>query len=166
MVNIVFCLSEGRIAGIENLFDFQSATHIIKYPETVLLLENFLTNLLLHTKSPITVKLLLSYKGELNLIDIRRISYIEISKRVVGVHVAENPKEVYRAYAPIADVEKVLMRLGFMRVSRFYVVSINHIRKVGKTLLQMSAGEEIPIGRPYREQVLARLVSPPNIVVS
>ena len=72
---------------------------------------------------------------------------------------------MYKTYAPLALLEKILLDLGFVRISRFYVVSLDFIRKIRGPQIELSIGTELPVGRPYRKKLLAKIYGEPNVAV-
>lgn len=165
MVNLVFCLSEGRNQWIEDEFGSISLTRLVQYEDSVRFLESYLSHVPKATFGSININLLINYKWESHLIDIRKISYIEITKRIAEIHVSEGESKVYKTYAPLALLEKILVDLGFVRISRFYVVSLDFIRKIRGPQIELSIGTELPVGRPYRKKLLAKIYGEPNVAV-
>ncbi len=165
MINIVFCFEEGRYQWIEDEFGFDSVTRFIDYRDTVRLLDSYLSNAHVRDYRRMPSMLLVKYRGETHLIDIHRICYIEITKRIVDVHVAGDGDVSYKAYAPISVLEKALDHLGFVRVSRFYVVSLEHIARICGAQIEMDGGKEIPVGRAYKKHLLALLRDGGNVYI-
>lgn len=165
MVNLVFCLSEGRYQWIEDEFGSKSLTRLVQFKDSVRFLESYLSHVSNNKGLGTNIKLLIKYKGETHLIDIHKISYIEITKRIIEIHVSEGGGEVYKAYASLSVLEKILARLGFIRISRFYVVAIDFIRKICGAQIELSIGKALPIGRPYKKKLLAVVYGEPNAAV-
>lgn len=165
MVNLVFCLSEGRNQWIEDEFGSKSLTRLVQYEDSVRFLESYLSTVPRTTFGTVNINLLVNYKWETHLIDIRKISYIEITKRIAEIHVSEGESKVYKTYAPLALLEKILIGLGFVRISRFYVVSLDFIRRIRGPQIELSIGTELPVGRSYRKKLLAKIYGEPNVSV-
>lgn len=165
MINIVFCIGEGRYQWIEDEFGFDSVTRFVDYRDTVRLLNSFLSDAQHRDLKNTSTQLLLKYKGETHLIDIHKICYIEVTKRIVDVHVGESGDISYKAYAPLCVLEKALSHLGFVRVSRYYVVSVEHIRRICGMQIRMDDGEDIPVGRSYKKKLLALLRGEQNVLI-
>lgn len=153
MVNIVFCISEGNRKKVEDEFSFRAVTLSYGYEESKLMLDHFLSKFGITSENQIDAKLQLKYFDETENIDLRRISHIRIKKRVVQVFVAGRKNSLYQAYAKLSDLERGLKELGFVRVSRFHMVSLNHIQKIAGSEIVLSAGKSVKIGRGYRQNV-------------
>lgn len=162
MVNIVFCMSEGEYIGIKNAFEKDSLIYMVGHEDTIMLLDSFLSNVIQHKNDPVGIRLLLSYKGTTQLIDLQKIIYIEMRKRVVEVHVTGNNK-IYKAYAPMIRLEQVLTELGFVRVSRFVLAAIPYIEQVCENRILFSTGEQISLGQVYRDSFFQRIQDEPHI---
>lgn len=166
MINIVFCMSKGKEIDLKNVLEKDSVKYIIGYSDSVLLLDSFLSDVLRCKNDPVGIRLLMSYKGETHLIDVRKISFIEISKRMVEVHVTEGGRRVYTAYAPAEKLERVLSKLGFIRVSRFSLVATAYIQKIHESQIHLKSEEKVTIGRTYRKEFLERISGEPHIFIS
>lgn len=165
MVSIVFCMSKGRSIELKDVQTKDSVTYIIEYNNAVLLLDSFLSDVRRYKKDPVGIKLLMSYKGETHLIDIHKISFIEICKRKVEVHVTEGEGKTYAAYAPVEELEGALGKLGFIRVSRFSLVAIAYIQRIRESQIHLKSEETVAIGRTYRKEFLERITGEPHIFI-
>lgn len=166
MINIVFCGSEGPLRHIEDELNSKPAVHLIGYYETLLLLSWFLDNLKKKDRESIMIKLLFRYKGETHLINVKDVCYIGITKRIVEMHVTGTQKGVYKTYSQLSDLEHLLGKLGFVRVNRYSMVSLDMIVRIRKSELLLTNGMSVRIGAPYKETVLSILNSKPNIKIN
>ena len=92
-------------------------------------------------------RLTLSYGGEIRQIDIRQIHYFEVQKHTLVVHYGEG--ETFTFISSLSKIENHLEGRGFMRVSRFYIVSVCAVQSLTADSVVMSDGASIPIGRKY-----------------
>lgn len=72
----------------------------------------------------------------------------------------ENSKVLAKS---IGECEKVLAKVGFVRVHRSHLVNVQHISRImrGKAFrLQMSNGDEVEISDRYRSELLSMLPTP------
>lgn len=153
MINIVFCISEGNHKRYEDEFSLKNKTHIFRYDDSKILLKQFLSYLSLNSAKVIETKLELKHRGERMLIDLNRICYIEITKRIVEVHVIDEETPSYLAYAKISDLEECLEGLGFIRVHKSFLVSIHYIENFSSTEITMRMGKVIHVGRVFKHNV-------------
>ena len=155
MVNVVFCISEGNHKRIGDEFSFRSNTQVLRYCDSPALWNRFLAAFLTLNQKDVMAKMQLKYKGETTVIDLENISYIEVKKRIVEVHVSERGEKIYSAYAKLADLEQTLFPLGFIRVSKSYMVSAGHVQMYSGSRLTLKIGTVIPVGECYRRNLLA-----------
>ncbi|PKM54605.1 MAG: hypothetical protein CVV00_07455 [Firmicutes bacterium HGW-Firmicutes-5] len=76
------------------------------------------------------------------------ITYFESNKKKVLVHTKE---ETYENIESISAVENCLNKDGFVRISRYYLVNVNHIMEIGNTHLTLSSKEELKYSSKYKE---------------
>ncbi|MCQ2530476.1 MAG: LytTR family transcriptional regulator DNA-binding domain-containing protein [Lachnospiraceae bacterium] len=153
MYNIVFCFNENN-KRIDDAFEFTSRTDIIEKEASLLYYRRFLTEILQGNREYVPVKMLVRSRGELHVLEIEKINYIEIFGRIVAIHLDE---ETVEAYAALEEMEERLWDLGFFRVHRSFLVSVNKIKKVSRTSLVLENGEELPVGKTYYKKVKERL---------
>jgi len=77
------------------------------------------------------------------------ISYFESEGNYLKVHTAD---EVYRFRSTITAIENMLKKDGFIRVHKGFFVNQSAIRLFGNGSVELSTGEEIPIGKTYLEE--------------
>lgn len=155
MVNIVFCISESDLKRVEDEFSFNALTRIFEYEDHALFLESFLPYLTSEKGKNIQTKLQLKHRGNTVVLDLQRICYIEISKRIVEVHVTGEENSSYQAYARMYDLERCLNDLGFIRVHKSYLVAVNYINRICDSEIILSHGEIIHIGRTFKKSIKA-----------
>lgn len=85
---------------------------------------------------------------------LRDITYFEVTKRIVTLHYS---KGIFEFYSSMEEVEAKLANKGFVRTHRSYLVNVGHIRRLGQEYLELTNGEQVPLGRTYVRQVKERL---------
>ena len=85
---------------------------------------------------------------------LRDITYFEVTKRIVTLHYS---KGIFEFYSSMEEVEAKLANKGFVRTHRSYLVNVGHIRRLGQEHLELTNGEQVPLGRTYVRQVKERL---------
>lgn len=103
-------------------------------------------------------KMLIISKGK-SLLKVRfqEIQLIYIEHRVAKVQGMNN--ELGNIYESLNDIEKKLSwRKEFIRVHRGYIVNMEFIDVIGKDHLIMSNGNEIPIGKKYKKQLIESIM--------
>jgi DNA-binding LytR/AlgR family response regulator len=87
---------------------------------------------------------------------VRSIRYVKAAGNYVEI---VTPERTFTVYAAIKDVLAQLSPAQFMRIHRSYVVNIGCVASIrGRTLLV--AGEELPIGASFRNEVMKRWKEP------
>ncbi|MCQ2512410.1 MAG: LytTR family transcriptional regulator DNA-binding domain-containing protein [Lachnospiraceae bacterium] len=113
-----------------------------------------MTEILRGNREYVPVKMLVRSWGELHVLEIEKINYIEIFGRIAAIHLDE---ETVETYAALEEMEERLWDLGFFRVHRSFLVSANKIKKVSRMSLVLVNGEELPVGKTYYKKVKERL---------
>lgn len=86
------------------------------------------------------------------------ICYLEASGSYCNLHTTEHKKIMVSQ--PLGDIARFLPQDVFVRIHRSYIINMNHVSCYGGNCFLID-GEEIPIGRIYRKEVLTRF----NIVM-
>lgn len=157
MLYLVFCLTDGTFRDIQDEFDFQSETMFVDYHTSDVFLKEKTPPRFWEKMTSAKMKLVMSLKGETHILDPEKILYLEINGKILRAHL-EGSKEVCETYAQLTDVEEMLEKIGFLRISRFYIVSICHITAIQGGEVRLSSGERFRIGRSYREKLKMVLV--------
>ena len=85
--------------------------------------------------------------GEFRNIEIRKIRYFMVVKRIVTVFYGDD--EEFSFYTSIGKIETRLQDYGFIRLHRSYLVSMSHIRTISFKEVEMDNGDILPVGRSY-----------------
>lgn len=87
-------------------------------------------------------------------IPIRQIAYFEVTKRIITVHYDNGE---YEFYSSMDELENRLLKKGFVRSHRAFLVNVSHIRRLGQEELELTGGERVPLGRTHVKQVKQEL---------
>ena len=157
MVYLVFCLTDGKFRDVRNEFELRAEKEFVGRPTSEVLLKEKMPLRFWEKMSSAKMKLLMSLRGETHLLDPERILYLEINGRILRAHL-DGSEEVCETYAQLKDVEEMLEKIGFLRISRFYIVAVCHITAIQGGEVRLSSGERFRIGRSYREKLKIVLV--------
>lgn len=83
-------------------------------------------------------------------IRLAEIQYIESSRKRVLVHTND---ETYENNESISTVEEELVRDGFVRISRYYLVNVYYIKEIDVKTLILLSGEELKYSDKYRDKI-------------
>jgi DNA-binding LytR/AlgR family response regulator len=84
------------------------------------------------------------------------IVYIESARKKINVH-CEN--EQYFSNEKISTVEKNLSQFGFARISRYYLVNMAHIKKIGINDILLSTGEVLNYSKSHQKEIKIRYMN-------
>lgn len=97
-----------------------------------------------------TCKLELKINGNINLVSLSDILYIESIGRKIRVVTGSGE---YESYAKIGELEERLPE-SFFKIHRSYIVNLQHISNYSSSAVEMSGGVSIPISKyKYKEFV-------------
>jgi len=93
--------------------------------------------------------------NKLRRINVEEIRYIEVEGKYSAIHVGERK---YNVKASLKDLLNKLPYAGFVRVSRNFVINIEHIDHIDTFQYTIRIGEkEIPISRTYKENLMKHI---------
>lgn len=97
--------------------------------------------------------------GEIHLLDIARIIYIESVDRKCFIYTADN---MYESELRLYELEQQLEEYGFFRVSKSFLIHLQNIQSLKtdinrKLRITMSNGEQIIASRQYADELKKRL---------
>ena len=97
-------------------------------------------------------RVVVTYSGRMVFIGLENITYIEVQDHRLFVHL---PKESMRLAGTLSAAEKKLSGRGFVRTSRSYLVSVDHIKEIadGWIVLDDPDRTEIPVGISYEKNL-------------
>ena len=146
---IVFIGGEEMIVPYEQLFDAE-AYNFVQNSRTAEHLQRF-ADIFQKAGAVVarerTERLVLSYGGEIRQIDISHIHYFEVQKHILIIHYGNG--ENFSFISSLSKMEQHLKGRKFMRVSRFYLISLNAVQKITANSAIMCDGTDIPVGRKF-----------------
>ncbi len=83
-------------------------------------------------------------------IPIRQIAYFEVAKRIITVHYKGGK---FDFYSSMDELENRLLKKGFVRTHRSFLVNLARIRRLGQDDLELTCGDHVPLGRTHVKQV-------------
>ncbi|SHK70278.1 LytR/AlgR family response regulator transcription factor [Hespellia stercorisuis] len=86
--------------------------------------------------------------GEYRNIEIEKIRYFEIFRRIITVHYGE-PEESFEFYSSMYKLEEMVFPFGFLRAQRAFILRVGAIHTLNKTKAILENGAEIPISEAY-----------------
>lgn len=88
--------------------------------------------------------ILIDVEGEIVRIKQDNIIYIEAFSHYIDVNTID---EKYSTRKNIGVIERELEEISFIRCHRSYIVGLRHIKKIGKTNIELDNGDIIPVSR-------------------
>lgn len=76
------------------------------------------------------------------------ILYVESRGHKSIFHYMEAGETTYQIYDKLDTIEKKLVKYGFLRIHKSYLVNMKHIRRIGNYTAILDTGEKFPIPRP------------------
>ena len=95
----------------------------------------------------------LEQKGEVYLVPLREIRFIEVSGNYVSVHA----KTTLTVKKTLAELEKQLDD-SFVRTGRSFIVNLTYVRRITKTDVFLSTDESVPLSRGMYESINRALI--------
>ena len=83
-------------------------------------------------------------------IRLSEIQFIESNRNRVIIH---TKKESYVNNEKISSLEEKLRDDGFVRISRYYVVNIYHVKEIDVKKLMLTTGKELKYSEKYRDNI-------------
>ena len=97
--------------------------------------------------------LMFTINGEQCVIKYNDILYLESSKRLIYLHLADEQKEDRCFYSIMDELEEQLTSAGFLRVHKSYLVNCRYIYSIEKNQLVLDDKTVIPVSRYKAETV-------------
>ena len=89
-------------------------------------------------------------RDNITVLRLSDIVYFESDRRKVIIHCK---KEKYSDNENISNVEKKLLADGFVRISRYYLVNMQHIKKIAANSIMMSTGDLLKCSKNYQKDI-------------
>lgn len=90
------------------------------------------------------------------VLKLSNIVYIESARKKINVY-CEN--EQYFSNEKISTVEKNLSQFGFVRISRYYLVNMAHIKKIGTNDILLSTEEVLNYSKSHQKEIKIRYMN-------
>lgn len=117
-------------------------------------IENLVATLRIYNQQLLVVK-----ENENYLLDVNKISYIEVVERKTFVYTED---DIYESKLKLYEMEEKLCQSGFFRISKSCLVHLKYIKSIKndverKLRLTMKNNEQIIVSRQYAEEIKKRL---------
>lgn len=114
---------------------------------------------LLATLRVLNKQMMVIKDGEMYILDVAKIVYVEVVDRKTFVY---TEKDCYESKLKLYEMEERLCEGGFFRVSKSCLVNIHFIKSLRndinrKIRLTLESGEQIMVSRQYADEIKARL---------
>ncbi len=93
---------------------------------------------------------LIKTRNKTKVLKLSEIQFIESNRNRVIIH---TNKETYTNNESISVVERKLREDGFIRISRYYIANIYHVKEIGVKTLVLDTGKELKYSEIYRDNI-------------
>lgn len=128
-------------------FDVKALHYIVKGETTAEKFKDIFLRAVEAVKERQTEYIMCTGAGEFRNIEIKKIRYFEVTKRIVTVYYGE--KESFSFYSTIGKIELRLRDYGFIRIHRAYLAAISRIHTISFKEVILDNQEVLPVGRSY-----------------
>jgi len=127
-------------------FDVRALHYVVKGETPVEKFEDIFLLAVKSVQEKQTEYIMCTGAGEFRNIEIKKIRYFEVAKRIVTVYYGSDQ---FSFYSTIGKIELRLKEYGFVRVHKSYLAAISHIRTISFKEITLDTGEVLPVGRSY-----------------
>ncbi|WP_312433603.1 LytR/AlgR family response regulator transcription factor [Lacrimispora sp.] len=127
-------------------FDVKALHYVVKGETTVEKFEDIFMRAVKSVQEKQTEYIMCTGAGEFRKIEIKKIHYFEVTKRIVTVYYGSDQ---FSFYSTIGKIELRLKEYGFVRIHKSYVVAKSHIGTISFKEIVLDTGERLPVGRYY-----------------
>jgi len=131
-------------------FDVKALHYVVKGETTVEKFEDIFMQAVKSVQEKQTEYIMCTGAGEFRKIEIKKIHYFEVIKRIVTVYFGSDQ---FSFYSTIGKIELRLKDYGFVRVHKSYVAAISHIRTISFKEIILDTGDVLPVGRNYYSEL-------------
>lgn len=128
-------------------FDVKALHYIVKGETTAEKFKDIFLRAAETVKERQTEYIMCTGAGEFRNIEIKKIRYFEVTKRIVTVYYGE--KESFSFYSTIGKIELRLSDYGFIRIHRAFLVARSRIQTITFKEVVLDSQEVLPVGRSY-----------------
>lgn len=93
---------------------------------------------------------LIQTRDKTKAIRLSEIQFIESNRNRVIIH---TNKELYTNNESISSVEEKLRKDGFVRISRYYIANVYHVKEIDAKKLVLITGKELNYSEKYRDNI-------------
>ncbi len=104
-----------------------------------------------NTTAPPPSSLMLKVDGEVIRVQLDSITHIQSWGNYVKVYTEQ---QVYLSPVTTTEIEQKLDKLGFKRIHKSYIISLQHIQKVTHGEVHLHSGVILPVGNTYRRELM------------
>jgi len=127
-------------------FDVRALHYVVKGETTVEKFEEIFMRAVKSVQEKQTEYIICKGIGEFRKIEIKKIHYFGVTKRIVTVYYDNGQ---FHFNSTIGNIELRFKDYGFVRVHKSYVAAISHIRNISFKEITLDTGEVLPTGRYY-----------------
>ena len=132
--------------AVFDAFDVEALNYLVIGKINVEKFDEVFRKAVSRAESRTQASIVLSCAGEQRKIIISQIYYFEVFNRIVTVHYRDG---TFEFYSTLSKLEDSLLRRGFVRVHRAYLVSERYIAAVNRKEIILTDGTTIPVGGKY-----------------
>ena len=132
--------------AVFDAFDVEALNYLVIGKINVEKFDEVFRKAVSRAESRTQASIVLSCAGEQRKIIISQIYYFEVFNRIVTVHYRDG---TFEFYSTLSRLEDSLLRRGFVRVHRAYLVSERYIAAVNRKEIILTDGTTIPVGGKY-----------------
>lgn len=128
-------------------FDVRALHYVVKGETTAEKFKDIFLRAAEAVKERQTEYIMCTGAGEFRNIEIRKIRYFEVTKRIVTVYYGK--EESFSFYSTIGKIELRLRAYGFIRIHRAYLAAVSRIQTITFKEVVLDTQEVLPVGRSY-----------------
>lgn len=132
--------------AVFDAFDVEALHYLVNGEISVSKFDEVFRKAVSRVETRTQASIVLSCAGEQRKIVISQIYYFEVFNRIVTVHYRDG---TFEFYSTLSRLEDSLLRRGFVRVHRAYLVSERYISIVKRNEIILTDGTTIPVGGKY-----------------
>jgi DNA-binding LytR/AlgR family response regulator len=118
-------------------------------------LEKVLRKAVNEIQSSMNKTYVINTRDKTTVLRLSELIYIESDKKRVIVYGLD---KIYTNNENISSAEKRLSDQGFIRISRYYLVNLSHIKEIGVRNITLSTGDELCYSKKYREEIKKKYI--------
>ena len=132
--------------AVFDAFDVEALYYLVNGKTSAAKFDEAFRKAISKAESRIQESIVLSCAGEQRRIIVSHIYYFEVFNRIITVHYRDG---TFEFYSTLSRLEDSLLRRGFIRVHRAYLVSKRYIATYKRNEITLTDGTVIPVGGKY-----------------